>query len=161
MASSSNNWEEDNTLMSDLKKYVQQGMQRNEILDFVTRDYPYYNWSLRTLDRRLRFFNIYYIDKDVSLQEARLVVQNELHGPGQLLGYRALHLKLRQKYKMNLSRDMVYNLMTEADPEALANRRPGLKRKKKKGHFISKGSNWVLSVDGHDKLDEKILPPTC
>ena len=74
MASSSNNWEEDNTLMSDLKKYVQQGMQRNEILDFFTRDYPYYNWSLRTLDRRLRFFNIYYIDKDVSLQEARLVV---------------------------------------------------------------------------------------
>lgn len=127
-------------------------MQRSEILDFVKRDHPNYSWSLRTLDRRLRFFNTYYIDKAISLQEVRLIVQNELQGPGQLLGYRALHLKVRQKYEINLSRDMVYDMMTELDPDGLSNRQPGLKKKKQKDHFVSKGSNWVLSVERHDKF---------
>ena len=116
-------------------------MQRSEILDFVKRDHPNYSWSLRTLDRRLRFFNTYYIDKAISLQEVRLIVQNELQGPGQLLGYRALHLKVRQKYEINLLRDMVYDMMTELDPDGLSNGQPGLKKKKQKGHFVSKGSN--------------------
>ena len=145
-------WKVNDKLASDLKKYVQQRMQRKEILDFISRDYPIYKWSLRTLDRRLRHFEIYYIDNEISLQETRQIVQNEFRGPGQLLGYRALHLKLRQKYEINLSRDMVYDLMTEIDPDGLANRQPGLKKKKKKENFVSKGSNWVLSVDGHDKL---------
>lgn len=133
-------------------KYVSQGMQRNEILDFVKRNHPNYSWSLRTLDRRLLYFNIYYIDKNISLKEARLTIQNEVHGPGQLLGYRALHLKVRQKHEINISRDMVYDMMTELNPDGLASRRPGLKKKKEKDHFVSNGSNWVLSVDVHDKL---------
>ena len=98
MASISNGWEEDETLKNDLKKYVQQRLQRCEILDFVTRDYPYYKWSIRTLDRRLRFFNIKYIDRGVSLEKARGAISIELNGPGRLLGYRAMHLKLRQKH---------------------------------------------------------------
>ena len=145
-------WQEDERLKEKLEKYVQQQMQRNEILDFVSRDYPQHSWSLRTLDKRLRFFDIFYIDKEVSLEEARNAISKELNGPGQLLGYRAMHLKLRQKYNMNLPRDAVYDLLTEADPEGLSNRRPGFKKKKKKGNFTSKGSNWVHSVDGHDKL---------
>ena len=127
-------------------------MQRNEILDYVSRDYPDYSWSLRTLDRRLRYFDIYYINKNLPFDEARNAVKNELNRPGKPLGYRAMHLKLRQKYSMNLPRDYVHNLMSEADPEGLAERRPGFKKKKKKGNFSSKGSNWVHSVDGHDKL---------
>jgi len=145
-------WGEDETLRSDLEKYVKQGMQRKEILDFMTRDYPCYKWSLRTLDRRLRNFSIYYTDKTVSFQEAQDTILKELNGPGRLLGYRAMHIKLRQKYNLKLPRDVVYDLMTENDPDGLNDRRPGFKKKKKKKHFITKGPNWVLSVDGHDKL---------
>ena len=158
MAANSNNsgynttWRENENLEKDLRSHVQKQMQRNEILDYVLRDYPDYSWSLRTLDRRLRYFDIYYINRNISLDEVRNAISNELNGPGKLLGYRAMHLKLRQKYDMNLPRDDVYNLLSEADPEGLAERRPGFKKKKKKGNFSSKGSNWVWSLDGHDKL---------
>lgn len=154
MAASNNSttWKENENLERDLRSHVQKQMQRNEILDYVSRDYPDYSWSLRTLDRRLRYFDIYYINRNIPLDEARNAISNELNGPGKLLGYRAMHLKLRQKYNMNLSRDDVYNLLSEADPEGLAERRPGFKKKKKKGNFSSKGSNWVWSLDGHDKL---------
>ena len=135
-----------------LKAYYQQGIQRNEILDFVARDYPNYQWSMRTLDRRLRHFGIYQTDRRVTLQEARDAISNELSGPGRLLGYRAMYLKIRQTYELNVPRDLVYDLLTEADPEGLEQRRPGFKKKKKKSHFVSRGPNWVLSIDGHDKL---------
>lgn len=145
-------WQDDGELSDTLKKYVEQQLQRNEILDFVSREFDQYDWSLRSLDRRLRFFNINYIDRNVTVQEAREAISKELNGPGKLLGYRAMHLKLRQKYKIKIPRDSVYDLMTEMDIEGLADRRPGFKKKKKKQNFLSKGSNWVLSVDGHDKL---------
>ena len=124
-AAGSTNWEVDTALKNDLANYVCQGMQRSEILDYMKRDYFYYNWSVRTLDRRLRFFDIYYIDKDVTVDEAREAVQTELNGPGCLLGYRAMQQKIRQNYKLRISRDKVYDLMYEADYEGLEKRRPG------------------------------------
>ena len=42
--------------------------------------------------------------------------------------------------------------MTDVHPEGLENRKPMLKKKKTKSTFSSVGSNWVLSMDGHDKL---------
>ena len=42
--------------------------------------------------------------------------------------------------------------MYNVDPEALAERAPQYKKKKAKGNFISRGPNWVHSLDGHDKL---------
>jgi len=132
-------WGEDETLRSDLEKYVKQGMQRKEILDFMTRDYPCYKWSLRTLDRRLRNFSIYYTDKTVSFQEAQDTILKELNGPGRLLGYRAMHIKLRQKYNLKLPRDVVYDLMTENDPDGLNDRRPGFKKKRKRNILLQKG----------------------
>ena len=42
--------------------------------------------------------------------------------------------------------------MYDLDPEGLENRAVGAKRKKPKGRFTTKGSNWVHSVDGHDKM---------
>ena len=43
--------------------------------------------------------------------------------------------------------------MTELDPEGLEARGGvGGKKKQQKGHFTTKGPNWVHSLDGHDKL---------
>ena len=54
------NWLEDDDLKADLKRYVRESLSRSEILDFVSRDYSIYAWRIRTLDRRLREYQIFY-----------------------------------------------------------------------------------------------------
>ena len=61
-----------------------------EILDFVSREYAQYAWNLRTLRRRLAFFDIKYIDYNIELEDVEAAVRAETSGPGQLLGYRAM-----------------------------------------------------------------------
>ena len=53
---------------------------------------------------------------------------------------------------MNFQRDFVYETMRELDPDGLERRRIGIKNKKKKDCFTTRGPNWVHSVDGHNKL---------
>ncbi len=38
-------------------------------------------------------------------------------------------LKIRQKYNMNIPRDFVHNIMSDLDPDGLAQRKPGAKKK--------------------------------
>ena len=118
----------------------------------MKQEYPYYPWSIRTLDRRLRNFEIYYTDKNVTLSSARDAIATEMKGPGRLLGYRAMQNKLRQKYNLKIPRDRTYDLMYDIHPDILENRRLGLKKRRGTKHFTTKGPNWVFSVDGHDKL---------
>ena len=86
-------WKSDETLKEDLKKYARSNRQRNEILDFMKRDYSEYSWSLRTLDRRLNFFNVRRINENVTIEDIKVAVENETNGPGRLLGYRAMYNK--------------------------------------------------------------------
>ena len=80
-------------------------------------------------------------------------VGNELKGPGKLLGYRAMHKKIRQEHNLNVTRDQVYNVMYALDPEGLKNRGGvGAKKMRHKGNFTTKGFNWVHSLDGHNEL---------
>ena len=72
------------------------GYKREEALDFLKQDFPMYAWSIRSLDRRLRCFEIYYNSPEVSVEEVKDAVKKELEGPGKLLGYRAMHKKVRQ-----------------------------------------------------------------
>ena len=55
---------------------------------------------------------------------------------------------------LNVPRDLVHAMIFDIDPDGLEMeaRAPGTKKAKPKGHFISKGTNWVHSLDGHDKL---------
>ena len=64
----------------------------------------------------------------------------------------AMYHKIRQVHGLNVTRDQVYAAMTDVHPEGLENRKPILKKKKTKSTFSSAGPNWVLSMDGHDKL---------
>ena len=146
-------WKDDGDLEEAMKKYVSQSLQRREMLDFLIRDFPEYTWSLRSLDRRLRHFDIFYKDEDVGVDTVRDAVKAELNGPGKLLGYRAMHKKIRQEHNLNVTRDQVYDVMTDLDQEGLIARGGvGSKKERKKGHFTTKGPNWVHSLDGHDKL---------
>ena len=82
----------------------------------------------------------------------RDAVAREIRGPGKLVGYRAMHRKVRQEHGLNVPRDLVHAVMYELDPEGFESRAVGARRKKTEGCFSSKGPNWVHSVDGHDKL---------
>lgn len=136
-----------------MEKYVAQDLRRKEILDFMKRDYAEYSWSFRSLDRRLRYFDIYYTDSNVSVQEVKDAVKLEVNGPGKLLGYRAMQKKLRQEHDLKVPRDLVHAVMYDVDPEGLEARGGvGLGKKKVKGTFTTNGPNWVHSLDGHDKL---------
>ena len=81
MASKSE-WMEDDQLEQYLETYISQNLKRSDVLDFMKRDFPQYNWSLATLDRHLRHFGIHYIYYDTPLAVVSDVVQKELEGPG-------------------------------------------------------------------------------
>ena len=112
-----------------------------------------YSWSLITLNRRLRFFKIYFHDKNVAVDEVTETIKKECEGPGQLLGYCAMYHKIRQVHGLNVTRDQVYAATADVHSEGLENRMPILKKKKTKSTFSSVGPNWVLSMDGHDKAN--------
>ena len=58
----------------------------------------------------------------------------------------------KKVHVLNATKDQTYAAMTDIDPEGLENRKPILKKKKTKSTFSSVGPNWVLSMDGHEKL---------
>ena len=114
-------WVDDENLKQDLAMYVWQGLKR-VFIDFLSRDYSCYKCSIRTLDRHLRYFDIYYNDAETPVDAGREAVQKELNGPRKLLGYRAMHKKIRQEYNLFVPRDAVHNIMYELDPEGLESR---------------------------------------
>lgn len=149
-------WKDDLALRNQLEIYVRQNLKRLEVLDFVNRDYSYHfqngQCSLRTLCRILKHFNITYQDYSVSAERIVNAVKAESRGSGKDLGYRAMTAKVRQKHGMAVPRDIVYAAMVNVDHEAVKRRRPGIKRKKRNGHYVTEGVNWFLSIDGHDKM---------
>ena len=126
-------WEDDEQLKSDLQRYVKQNLRRREILDFVRRFFPEYAWSLGTLSRRLVFFGIQYIKYDTDIEEVETAVREEIEGPGQLLGYRAMHKKLREQHNLAVPRDPVHDVMGLVDPEGLQCRGDVGKKKRHRG----------------------------
>ena len=47
------------------------------------------------------------------------MVEIEFQGPGKLLGYRALHQKIRELHRLNVPRNLVYDVMADINPEGL------------------------------------------
>ena len=85
-------WKEDKKLKKDMSQYVIQNLRNMEILKYVARDFSCYDWSLPTLPRRMKHFSINYISKEVSEEDIVTAVNEELRGPGKMLGYCAMHI---------------------------------------------------------------------
>ena len=132
-------WQADESLESDLKKYVAQNLKRSEIVDVVKKSHQQYAWSLPTLDRRLREFNIKYVDKNTSVKTVFDAVAKELEGPRKLLRYRAMNQKLRTEYNIFVPRNLVANVVFELDPDGAKERNVKIKKKKPKKPFVSDG----------------------
>lgn len=52
----------------------------------------------------------------------KCAVEEEIDGPGKLLGYRTMLKKLRQEHCPNVPRDLVHAEMYEVDPDGLEER---------------------------------------
>ena len=89
-------WKEDDELKNALFELIKQGIKQTEILSYMKRDFHTYTWSERTLKRKISFFKLRSSDTQRTLQEARNVIENKIQGPEKLLGYRAMHKKLKQ-----------------------------------------------------------------
>ena len=149
-------WKNDYALQAQLEIYVRQNFKKAEILDYISRDYGHHfaigHCKMRTLTRILQHFNIRYTDYTVPAEDVINAVNQELTGAGKDLGYRAMHIKLRQKYGIKVPRQIVYDTMTNLDQEGLVRRRLGSKRKKRNEHYSTAGVNSFFSMDGHDKM---------
>ena len=127
------NWTDDQSLEEALRNYNRQGLQKEETLSFMVRDFGEYDWSLSSLDRRLSYFNIYRNDKSVSTEDVKSTIIKELMGQGRLSGYHAMHLKIKNIYGLNVPRDLVYTAMKDLDSDGLKTRQPRNKKPKEKG----------------------------
>ena len=56
------------------------------MLDFLSRDFPLYVWSLRMLDRKLRHFGIFFNDGTYKVDLVMKAFETEQNGPGKLSG---------------------------------------------------------------------------
>ena len=155
-------WKDNEKLEKDPKRYVAQNLQGTEILDFVKREYHEYGWSLRILNRRLSYFKIRYNDYDTDLNELENAVRQEMDGPGALLGYRALHKKIREVHGLKVPRNMVYDMMYMVDPTGLDERGSvgRLRRPRRTKKFTSKVRTVLLAYESHGLFDmpHKIRP---
>ena len=91
-----NEWENDKELRNELSRLIKECLQQKEIICYMKRDFREYAWSERTLKRRIQYFNLSRKDNQNTLDEATNAINSELKGPGQLLGYRAMHQKIRK-----------------------------------------------------------------
>ena len=55
----------------------------------------------------------------MDIDDVREAVEEEMNGPGSLLGYRALHQKIREVHGLSVPRNLVYAMMTEVNPQGL------------------------------------------
>ena len=74
----------------------------------------------------MQYFNIFYHYKNVFLNAVKEAVKGELNGPGKVLGYREIQLKIKQKNVVKVARNQVYDVMTDVDLEGLTLCRMGL-----------------------------------
>ena len=152
-------WKFNDQLKADLLKYVEQNLKRSEIVDYMKRDYPQYPWTVPTLARRLDHFQIGYIDKNINIDDVIEVVRSELEGPGNSLGYRAMHLKVRTEYHLRVPRQLVSDVMYDLDPEGVGSRNVKKKKKNQNDLLFLKGQAGRIPLMGTINLwDFKIQP---
>lgn len=64
-------------------------------------------------------------------------------------GYRNIYRLLRQKHHMNVTQEMVRNVLRQMDPVSVLHRR---QHRLHRRTYVSQGPNYMWHVDGYDKL---------
>ena len=88
-------------------------------------------------------FGVKYVDYGTDLKVVERAVKEETSGPGQLLGYRSMHKKLREHHHLAVPRGLVYDVMTQIDPEE-REREP----RKSWTKEATQGDDWYIYIAG-------------
>ena len=67
----------------------------------------------------MSFFEIKFINYKILAENVALAARKEMKEPGKYLGYRAMTRKIREVNCMNVLRDLVYEIMSNVNPEVL------------------------------------------
>ena len=132
-----------------IRQYFQQNYTNKEIACFLAVQHGIV-LCVRTIKRVLKRLNLKRASKRHQ-SPVELIIQailDEHDISGSFLGYRQLTQRLRRKYNLNVTRDIVMNYVRVIDPEGVDLRRRRLKRRK----YASPGPNFLWHVDGWDKL---------
>ena len=105
-----------------------QGYEYQVSLDFLSLHRG--TISLSTLKRRLRDYQLKRQQRVVDEQELRDIVQQEISGPGVLLGYRAVWHSLHLIHHIIVPRRKVASILRVLNPDAVLQRRSRLTRRK-------------------------------
>ena len=133
-----------------IRQYFQQNYTNKEIACFLAVQHGIV-LCVRTIKRVLKRLNLKRASKRHQ-SPVELIIQAILYEhdiSGSFLGYRQLTQRLRRKYNLNVTREIVMNYVHVIDPEGVDLRR---RRRLKRRKYASPGPNFLWHVDGWDKL---------
>lgn len=129
--------------------YFEQGYTYKEIIHFLQSCNSIF-LSERHLKRILKGLGLK--RKCLPQSDINEIVESilkELNGSGSCLGYKSLWRRIKNKYCLNVKRDIVMKILQEADPIGVEARS---KARLKRRQYIVPGPNFLWHVDGYDKL---------
>ncbi|XP_048588204.1 uncharacterized protein LOC116615414 isoform X1 [Nematostella vectensis] len=133
-----------------VKKYFHLGFEYKEMLALL---YVHHGetLSLRHLKRLLRKMNLKRREGVPDLATVIGMIENELFGSGNCIGYRQMHQRLRNDYHLQINsfRETVRIALRTLDPEGTERRKS---HRLLRRTYRSQGPNYCWHIDGYDKL---------
>jgi len=146
-------WKDDAELKENILDFVKRSYTRKEMVCSLSKTFPQYAWSLRTLASRLRHFDIKFIDYNTNIDEVYNAVENEIEGPGQKLGYRCMTQKIREIHGLLVPRDIIYEVMKDVNPRGFEERGcVGVSKRRKRNRRFMSQVNMLFSCFGGNKF---------
>lgn len=129
-------------------EYFNLGLSYSEIISFLVLQHGI-RICLRQLKRVLRQYGLQRRNQHSPLPDVIDAVVNELQGSGSLLGYRAMHQRLRVDYGLLIDRETVRKIIKRLDPVGVDCR---TRKRFRRRQYVSQGPNYIWHIDGYDKL---------
>ncbi|XP_069126482.1 uncharacterized protein [Argopecten irradians] len=105
--------------------------------------------SERQVHQILRRMNLHRRNNESSLEDIVRVILQELSNTGQNIGYRAMRRRLLTDHDINASSETVRLALSVLDAEGVRSRSRHVFRRR---HYLNKGPNFAIHIDGWDKL---------
>ena len=138
-------WNDRNSLITD---YFNLGLSYHEIAAFLASFHDVI-LSVRQVKRILRRLGLRRRLNQSDVGDVLHAVMHELNGSGSIVGYRAMHQRIRNNHGLVVTRETVRHVLRVVDPDGVeARSKHRLTRRK----YKARGPNDRWHIDGYDKL---------
>ena len=131
-----------------ITEYFKLGFTYLEILAFLHRCHGT-KLGIRQLNRILKRLGLKRKRPQINVIHFIDAIEYELSSTGYTLGYRAMQRRLRNVHSISVDRVSIRLALAYIDPDGVAERR---KRRLSRRLYWSKGPNYLIHLDGWDKL---------